>query len=268
MSPASWVSDGREPWVFSVERPDELPGRHEALMVGSLPPGERARHLLYAPLWAGDDAPFGLGAEPGSHAIALTDRRLVITKDRHVPGAEPMVWAIPIERILELHAGSDLLLAWFAVRYADGEGDRLVSVLHEATGRHHLHAVVRTCRRLLAAGTPPRESRMTPPWSEARATVPRLLEEAVSRLLLEEERPVLVARSAEEWGASSGRRRKRRCLREDSITLESPAGLLLARRGPPTRPGALAVAVDVTCRPPAAVTQSGRPDEAVVRWNS
>lgn len=264
MSPASWVSDGREPWVFAVERPDELPGRHEGLMVGSLPAAERVRHLLYAPLWAGDDAPFGLGAEPGSHAIALTDRRLVITKDRHVPGAEPMVWAIPIERILELHAGSDLLLAWFAVRYADTDGARLLSVLHEATGRHHLHAVVRSCRRLLAAWTPAKESRMTPPWGETRKGLPRLLEEAVSRLLLEKERPNLVARSAEEWGASSGRRRKRRCVREESITLESSAGFLFARRGPPTRPGALAVAVDVACSPPGASAPAGRPDEAVV----
>jgi hypothetical protein len=175
MSPASWVSDGREPWVFSVDRPDELSGRHEALMVRSLPAGERVRHLLYTPLWAGNDAPFGLGA-----------------------------------------------------------------------------------------GTPPRESRITPPWSEARASVSRLLEEAVSRLLLEEERPVLVARSAEEWGASSGRRRERRCLREESITLESPAGILLARRGPPMRLGVLAFAVDVTCRRPSADAPAGRPDEAVV----
>jgi len=269
MSPASWVSDGREPWVFTVNRPDELPGLHEALMVGSLPAEERVLHLLYAPLWAGDDAPFGLGAEPGSHSIALTDRHLVITKDRHVTGVELVVRTIPIERILELHAGSDLLLAWFAVQYAGEDGVRLLSVLHEATGRHHFHALVRTCRRLLATTKPEPATRspVTPPWSETRRDVPRQLEEAVSRLLLQGERPRLVARSREEWGPPSARSRKRGCLHEESVTLESANGLLLARRGHPTRPGMLSFAVDVACRPPA-VSGGAPSNEVAARWTS
>jgi hypothetical protein len=235
-------------------------------MEENLPDGERVRHLLYAPLWAGDEAPFALGAEPGSHAVALTDRRLVITKDWHLPGVEPNVWTVPVKQILELHAGSDLLLAWFAVRYTDGDGDRLFSVLHEATGRHHFHALVRTCRRLLATTKPEPATRspVTPLWSETRRDVPRQLEEAVSRLLLQGERPRLVARTREEWEPPSGRSRKRRCLREESVTFESTEGLLLARREPPTRPGALAFAVDVACRPPAADAFSGRPVEAVL----
>src|SRR5437667_6696230 len=119
MTPSGWQSTGREPGVFRAERPEELFGVHADLIAAALTPGERLRYLLYAPIWDGGEAPFGIWSHPASHAVAVTEHRFLLSEDRHTKGIIPSVRAIPFDQVLYVELGRALLLGWFAIRFIE-----------------------------------------------------------------------------------------------------------------------------------------------------
>jgi hypothetical protein len=83
-----YKSSGREPYVFRVEKPEDLRGLHICvhadLMERALRCDEELLYLLYSPIFEAKKAPFGLQASPASHAVAVTKRRFIIS-DFDVP---------------------------------------------------------------------------------------------------------------------------------------------------------------------------------------
>jgi len=79
-------SNGRESWVFRAADPSELLGVHAEHIGRALDPGEELRYLLYSPMWEGHGGPFDITAPPASHAVAVSERRFLISRDPHLPG--------------------------------------------------------------------------------------------------------------------------------------------------------------------------------------
>lgn len=104
-----YCSSGREPWVYEAETPQDLLGVHAELIASSLLPAEGLRYLLYSPIWDGDWAPFGITAQPASHALAITDTRFLLSRNLHREDAEPEVISIPFERVLWAEYGNAIL---------------------------------------------------------------------------------------------------------------------------------------------------------------
>jgi len=155
-------SSGKEPYVFKVDNP-----RHLADLIGTtLYPEESLLYLLYSPiwesekrvfdfktapasLWEGERALLGAHIYPASHALAVTDRRFIISEDRHIKGITPTVQVIPFQKVICVDLGSALILGWLGIRFV--EKDRISStglLFTTSTGRHHFHAAVREYRRL------------------------------------------------------------------------------------------------------------------------
>ncbi len=83
MQCSDWHFTDRKPTVFQAEKPEELFGVYANLIAAALTPGEQLRHLLYALIWEGSEAPFGIRGQPASQAIVLTDIRYNATVRHH-----------------------------------------------------------------------------------------------------------------------------------------------------------------------------------------
>jgi hypothetical protein len=141
-------SNGREPYVFRVDHPEELFGSHADLMREALGPEERLLYLLYAPIWEGEEAPFGVRAPSASHAVAVTEERFIVSEDRHQTGVCATVFAVPFHRVIEVELGSALLIGWFAVRFIrDGDVVSSSVLFPASTGMLHFATAIRHYRR-------------------------------------------------------------------------------------------------------------------------
>lgn len=244
--------------VFPVAEPDGLPGIHPDLIAEALLPGERIRSLLYAPIWDGDEAPFGIRGEQASHSIALTEGRFIISRDRHNKRRPPQVQAIPLDRVLAVEFGSSLLPGWFVVRFADASELRTVSLLYEATyGREHFAALVREYR---AAARPTQElpgAAPRPTWS---ALWRRMSPRQAARLrpiLCEDETLLAFTTSSQTWGT----RRSLlgsvpACAAEEGVLVVTDHGLVRVENEPDLRPDLWSFGINVCCVPHGAVRSS------------
>jgi len=251
VAPPGWKSDGREPWVYRADVPGDLLGVHADLIGSALRPRETLHCLLYAPIWEGTRTPFGITARPGSHAVAITDDRILVSEDLHSPDASPVIRAIPFNRVLAVEHGHALLLGWFVVRYAEGGRLSTCPLLYRATGGHHFVAAVRAYRRLVSNAKVPDPAAPATSWHAALAAFPSDLETLLWDVLLSGERPLGVVRSKEAW--SSRKRRIRRshvCVSTPGAFIATSHGLLHVRRAAPSSPGALNFGVNVSCTPP------------------
>jgi hypothetical protein len=187
-------SSGNEPWIFRVSEPGELVGAHRQRMAAALGAGEPIRYLLYSPSWQGRGRHFGIDGAPGSHALAATDRRFIVTRDGH-DGSPATATSIPFANLIAVEKGSALLLAWFVARFVDDGGLRRFTILHKSTGAHHFDEAIRLWRETL----PSMDRSPDLPPDEHWKSVPRFLYYEIEPLLLETERLHASLHSAQRW---------------------------------------------------------------------
>lgn len=238
-----WTS-GRECWVFRAETPDELCGHHPDLVRSALLPGETVRYLLYSPVFDATDGPFRVGGAPGSHSVALTSRRLLISRDPHSETGRRSVRSIDLGSVGSMETGSALTLAWFVVRFAGPSGPAACSVLFSVHGLEHFRSIV---RGYLAHG---REERLPAAlaldWPSVWTDTPAFLRSELEPLTLETERPLAVLHTAERWAGGGRRRGRPACLAAAGLLAATPCGLLWAVSEPRARPDGLSFGVNVT----------------------
>jgi hypothetical protein len=211
-------SNGRESWVFRAADPRGLLGAHARLVSDAMHPGERVRYLLYSPMWEGRGGPFGIHAEPASHALAVTDARFIVSRDRHDPAAPPEVIEIPFEAVVCLESGSALMLGWLVVHFVEGGSLRSVTVLYRALGRAHFTAAVRASRSLSSPGSD-RTRIGSMSWASVWNELGDRFREELEPLVAEAESPIAVAT----WPAVWARRRRSR----EGATCAAPEGALV-----------------------------------------
>jgi len=142
-----WESTGRESWVFGVEHPRNLMGAHAKLIDKELNESEKIEHCIYAPCISSTITPFGLKSEKYSWGVCVTDKRFVISQNRHLKGIEPDVVSIDFQDILYCNIGSALLLSWFSITYIqDGKIEKL-NILFSSNGKHHFAKAVRAYKK-------------------------------------------------------------------------------------------------------------------------
>lgn len=142
-----WESSGREDWVFGVAHPRELMGAHAKLIDKELKADEKIEGCLYAPRVSATSTPFGLVAEESSYGLCVTDKRFIISKDRHAKEIEPVVTSINFDDVLYFHIGSVLLLSWFSVTYVKDGKVNIVPIIFGSNGKHHFERALRACKK-------------------------------------------------------------------------------------------------------------------------
>lgn len=194
-----YPSSGKEPYVFFAEKPGDLLGVHSALIESSLQPDEPLLYLIYTPIWPGKKGPFGFSALPGSHALAVTKYRFIISENRHKQGIAPTVYSIPFHQVLYVQLGSALLLGWFSIT-AVSEGRPLETTFFfpAVTGIKHVSTATQKYRQTVAPGFA-----QYPPtsldWASIWKRTPLLEVNHLVPLLLDEEVPFIMFRSSERW---------------------------------------------------------------------
>jgi hypothetical protein len=239
-----WTS-GRECWVFRAETPEELCGYHPRLIGSALTARETILYLLYSPLFEAGDGPFQVGGAPGSHAVALTTKRLLVSRDPHSEREGRSVRSIDLGSVHSIEIGSALTLAWFVVRYAGPGGPAACPVLFSAHGLDHFRSIVRAH---LDRG--PRAPAPGPPaldWPGVLRETPAYLSSELAPVTRETDPPLAVLRTAERW---AGERRPwgggAVCLLAAGLLAATPLGLLWAASETRTRPDGLSFGVNVT----------------------
>ena len=142
-----WESSGKEDWVFGVKHPCELMGVHAKLIDKELNESEKIGQCIYAPCISSTVTPFGLKSEKSSWGVCVTDKRFIISQNRHVKIIEPGVVSIDFQDILYCNIGSVLLLSWFSITYIqDGKIEKL-NILFSSNGKHHFAKAVRAYKK-------------------------------------------------------------------------------------------------------------------------
>jgi hypothetical protein len=243
-----YKSRGRELHVFKADSPEGLLGVHTDLIASSLKPEERIHYLLYAPIREAGNAPFGIHAETASHALAVTDHRFLISKDRHIDKVTPTVQDIPFSQVICVEIGSALLLGWLAIHFIENGQLSCASLFYTARGSHHFERAIHAFRQLYGKTNNhwPAESI---PWTEVWEQTPKPQTEILKSIILEEEKPAYLFHSTETWGTEK-RRRKQVCLATEGLLLITDWGVLHAVDERPISPHILSYGVNVYCIPP------------------
>lgn len=273
MNSSKWRSRSseNEPHVLKVDEPRQLLGVHADLMEGALGPGEKILYLIYSPLWESEKALLDLrkatGAPweskkeilrvpvyPSSNAVAVTEKRFVISEDRHLQGILPTVQSIPYDRVVSVRLGSALLLGWFTMQYEENEKLASTALLYPArTGIGHFHRAVREYRKRLK---PIDRHQMLPSrlWAEVWLRASSLQMERLQFLQREAEYPSFLTHSSETWGTEKQFwRRIPVCIKAKSLFVATNFGFFYAVDEPPKKPGMHKLGVDVCCLPPEAI---------------
>jgi hypothetical protein len=142
-----WESSGREDWVFGVEHPRDLMGIHAKLIDKELNESEKIEHCLYSPRVSSISPPFGLKSEESSWGICVTDKRFIISQNRHIKGIEPRVVSIDFQDIMYCNIGSALLLSWFSITYLQDGQTKKLNILFSSNGKHHFAKAIRVYKK-------------------------------------------------------------------------------------------------------------------------
>jgi hypothetical protein len=239
-----WTS-GRECWVFRAETPDQLCGHHPQLISSALAPSEPLHYLLYSPIFDAKDGPFRVGGAPGSHAVGITPRRLLISRDSHAGSSPRSVTRIDLEAISSVELGCALAMGWLVVRFSGPQGAGACRVVFGAQGMGHFRAVVRAYR------APSADDRFVSGaalgWPEIWEGVPSYLRNELEPLIEEGERPLAILRSPERWTAEKRLWRTTPvCISAGGLLVVTSLGLLWAACEPATKPDGIAFGVNVT----------------------
>jgi len=233
---------------FKVDKPADLMGIHKELLAKVLTPDEELRYLFYSPICESDVKPFGIDAKPGSHAMAVTRHRFVISEDLHTKGIAPTIKIIPFSQVLLVEFGNDLLLGWIAIRFIEGKAVSCLSFFYSSTGIHHVSSAIREYRRITSNRILSQPSEDDMLWPHIWHHASRHQVELLRSIVIEGERPLSAFRSTEIWGMD-GKRRKKTCLATHGILIATNTGFISARDESPIRPGMLSFGMNVCCIP-------------------
>jgi hypothetical protein len=249
MKLSDYHSSGKEPYVFRANGPEGLIGVHTDLIASTLQPEERICFLLYAPIRRAEKAPFSIHADPGSHAVAVTGHRLLISKDLHDEVTLPSILSIPFHHILCVEIGSALLLGWLVITFKNEGALSRSSLFYTSTGSHHFEAAVREYRRMSTTSFcgVAREEALS--WSAVWRLTPRSQIDLLKSLITGDERPLEILRFREKW-IEGRKRNKKVCLTTDGFLLVTDrGGCLHVTEERPISPGILAYGINAHCFP-------------------
>ena len=142
-----WESSGKEDWVFSVKHPCELIGVHAKLIDAQLKDSEKVGYCIYSPRVSSTSTPFGLKAAESSSGICVTDKRFIISNNKHIKGVEPTITSINFEDILSFNIGSAMLLSWFSLEFIDLEETKRLTIIFSSNGKHHFQKALRVFKK-------------------------------------------------------------------------------------------------------------------------
>ena len=142
-----WDSSGREDWVFSVKHPCELIGVHAKLIDNQLKESEKVEYCIYSPRVSSTSTPFGFKAAESSSGVCVTDKRFIISNNRHIKGIEPTVSSINFEDILSFNIGSAMLLSWFCLGFISQGELRQLTIIFSSNGKHHFQKALRVFKK-------------------------------------------------------------------------------------------------------------------------
>jgi hypothetical protein len=202
-----------------------------------------ASRTPYSPVFDATDGPFRVGGAPGSHSVALTSRRLLISRDPHGGTGRRSVRSIDLGSVRSMEIGSALTLAWFAVRFAGPEGPGACPVLFSPHGLDHFRSIVRgylSHEREEGSATLALERPGV--WRDT----PAFLRGEVAPLTRATDPPLAVLHTAERWARGRPPRSRPARLSAAGLLAATPLGLLWAVSEPRTRPDGLSFGVNVT----------------------
>ena len=229
--------------MFRAHALEELCGYHPDLMGQVLSAGEPIEYLLYSPLREVDTGPFGLKGPTGSHALAVTRDRFIVSRDPHQPRRPRAVCEVPFASILTVELGEALTLGWFVVRFAVAGHLASETVFFQSSGIDHFRGAVRAWRTK-AIPTAGRDS-CTEAWDAICAQSPPYVCNQLAPLILEGERPQAVLHVDETWYPAAGHQTT--CASAAGVCAVTDHALLLVQSERPYQPDALVFAVNATC---------------------
>lgn len=239
---------GKEPYVFRAEKPGDLPDIHADLMRKTLRHDEGILYLLYSPISPEENGPFGLSATPGSHSVAVTKRRFVISENQHRKGAVPTIQSIPFRQVLYVELGNALFFGWFSIQFVvDNKPSHTALFFSATTGMKHFGIAVRKYRNM----TGPAYDQLsvdTIDWADIWRHTPKTEVDHVKPLIIRKELPFNMLRSSERWIL---RKRLRKSipvyLSRNGILVSTNFGLIHATDEPCTRPEIFGFGVNASC---------------------
>jgi hypothetical protein len=107
--------DGDEEGVFHLDGLHQLSGVHGRMLCEALWPGEAVHHLVLCPWWECSTKPFDVEPVRACHALCLTDRRLLITRQYLGQIKEDSIISIDRGSLAGLEFGKALLMSWLAI---------------------------------------------------------------------------------------------------------------------------------------------------------
>lgn len=251
--PTKW-SSGHEPCACRVEDARDLPPRHADAMTAALMPGEKLRYLLYSPIWDGNQAPFGITAEPASHAVAVAHDRFLVSRYSHAEGATPTLRVIPFSDVLYVQLGSSFCLGWFAVLFAEQARAAYEPLLFRALSRDCFAAAICEYRRSSAEALSQSPATPGAAWKELWRQCSHSQAERIQELLFPGERPMGALRSSEQWVEQRGLwKRKWSCISCEGLLLGTNIGVFHVARETYERPVTWNIGMNVVHVPYAAI---------------
>jgi hypothetical protein len=239
---------GKKPYVFRAEKPGHLPGVHADLMRKTLHRDEGLLYLLYSPIFPEEKDPFGLCATPGSHSVAVTKHRFIISEDRHIEGIVPTVQSIPFDHVFYAELGNALFFGWFSIQFVLDDKPFCTKLFFPSTtGMKHFGIAVSEYRRMTRLTHDLLPSKIID-WADIWRHTPKTEADHLKPLTLKEELPFNMLRSSERWILKKGRRKSIPVyLSTNGILVSTNFGFIHATDEPFTRPEIFNFGVNAFC---------------------
>jgi hypothetical protein len=242
------LSPGNKPSVFHAQRPSDLPGVHADLISKTLCHDEELLYLLSSSIVAGEKGLLGSCVTSGSHSVALTKHRFIISQDRHIEGIAPTVQSIPFRQVLYLELGSALFVGWFSIEFVgDGRPSSAKLFFPAATGMKYFGMALQKYRSI---NGPAYDLLPVQPmeWAEIWRRTPKTVVDHLKPLIPGEELPFIMLRCSEQWIL---RKRQRKgvpaYLSTNGVLVSTNFGLIHATEEPFTKPETFNFGINACC---------------------
>jgi len=239
---------GKKPCVFYAQKPGDLPGVHADLMNKTLGRDEGLLYLLSSPILLEDKGLFGLCATPGSHSVALTQHRFIISEDRYIEGVAPTVRSIPFDHMFYAELGNGLFFGRFSIQFAaDNKPSRITLFFPATTGMKHFGIPLRKYRSMTGPACDQLPVHAME-WAEIWRHTPKTEADHLKPLILREGHPFNMLRSSERWILRKRRRKSIPVyLSTNGILVSTNLGLIHATSEPFTKPETFDFGVNASC---------------------
>jgi hypothetical protein len=138
--------NGNEEDIYGLAGPHLVEGLHSRLITATLRPGETVLHLALCPVWHSRSRPFDIQAAAASHALCLTDARLLVARVPLASGAAPTTFAIERRDLLGFDFGQAVLMSWLALHVRRGDRTVAEGFYFPRHGNQHVAALLRSWR--------------------------------------------------------------------------------------------------------------------------